>query len=277
MKKLFLASTAVLGLTIAPELTKAQGQLSLNPCITPPVSCPTDTCQSSGCVFAMGGTTPYTYLWNPGGQTTQTVSGLCPGQYTVTVTDAVNATASTTVTISTPSILTVTCSANPASIPAGNSSTLTATAFNGTPPFTYYWSQSFTINPIVVSPTTTTCYSVTVTDANGCTDTASICVTVTPTGINEYVNNISLTISPNPFCSQTVLRTDNLLNNATLTVDNCFGQTVKQIKNINGQTVVFSRDNLASGLYFVRLTEENPAFGGAGKTIAVDKLVITDK
>ncbi|MBI3502046.1 MAG: T9SS type A sorting domain-containing protein, partial [Bacteroidetes bacterium] len=49
-----------------------------------------------------------------------------------------------------------------------------------------------------------------------------------------------------------------------------FGQTVKQIKNINGRTVVFSRDNLASGLYFVRLTEEN-------KTIAVDKLVITDK
>ncbi|MBI3502930.1 MAG: T9SS type A sorting domain-containing protein [Bacteroidetes bacterium] len=36
------------------------------------------------------------------------------------------------------------------------------------------------------------------------------------------------------------------------------------------QTVTFSRDNLASGLYFVRLTEEN-------KTMAIDKLVITDK
>lgn len=31
---------------------------------------------------------PYTYLWSPGGATTQSVSGLLPGCYTVTVTDA---------------------------------------------------------------------------------------------------------------------------------------------------------------------------------------------
>jgi hypothetical protein len=66
------------------------------------------------------------------------------------------------------------------------------------------------------------------------------------------------------------LQTDNLLSNATLTVVNCFGQTVKQINNIRGQTVVLSRDNLASGLYFVRLTEDH-------KFISADKLVITDK
>jgi hypothetical protein len=53
-------------------------------------------------------------------------------------------------------------------------------------------------------------------------------------------------------------------------VVNCFGQTVKQIKNIRGQTVVLSRDNLASGLYFVQLTEDN-------KLISADKLLITDK
>ncbi|MBI3502927.1 MAG: hypothetical protein HY063_14140 [Bacteroidetes bacterium] len=38
----------------------------------------------------------------------------------------------------------------------------------------------------------------------------------------------------------------------------------------NSFSFVISRDNLASGLYFVRLTEEN-------KTIAIDKLVITDE
>ncbi|MBI3502269.1 MAG: T9SS type A sorting domain-containing protein [Bacteroidetes bacterium] len=88
--------------------------------------------------------------------------------------------------------------------------------------------------------------------------------------INELSNKERIFISPNPFSTQTTLQTDNLLHNATLTVYNFFGQTVAQIKNINGQTVTFSRDNLASGLYFVRLTEEN-------KTIAVDKLVIADK
>ena len=90
------------------------------------------------------------------------------------------------------------------------------------------------------------------------------------TGIAENQLQTIISVYPNPFSSLTTLQTDNLLYNATLTVDNCFGQTVKQIKNINGQTVTLSCDNLASGLYFVRLTEEN-------KTIAVDKLVITDK
>ena len=91
-----------------------------------------------------------------------------------------------------------------------------------------------------------------------------------PTGIKNYTAEKIISISPNPFYIQTTLQTKVPLINATLTVDNCFGQTVAQIKNINGQTVVFSRDNLASGLYFIRLTEEN-------KIIAVDKLVIVDE
>jgi len=86
--------------------------------------------------------------------------------------------------------------------------------------------------------------------------------------LNEDKNNLTYSIFPNPFSTQTTLQTDNLLHSATLTVDNCFGQQVKQIKNISGQTVVLSRDNLPSGLYFVRLTEENKIY--------TDKLIITD-
>jgi hypothetical protein len=93
---------------------------------------------------------------------------------------------------------------------------------------------------------------------------------ITGTGINPELSPVSeFKIYPNPFSSQTTLQTDNLLQNATFTVDNFFGQTVKQIKNISGHTVTLSRDNLPSGLYFVRLTEGN-------KIIAVSKLVITD-
>ncbi len=35
-----------------------------------------------------GGTPPYSYLWNPGGQTSSSISGLTQGSYNVTVTDA---------------------------------------------------------------------------------------------------------------------------------------------------------------------------------------------
>ncbi len=89
------------------------------------------------------------------------------------------------------------------------------------------------------------------------------------TAVYENRNDKSILIYPNPFSTQTVLQTENLLHNATLTVDNCFGQTVAQIKHISGQTVVLSRDNLPSGLYFIRLTEDN-------KTLTTDKLIITD-
>lgn len=88
-------------------------------------------------------------------------------------------------------------------------------------------------------------------------------------GIDELIHEKNISIYPTPFSVQTTLQTDKFFKNATLTVYNSFGQTVKQIKNINGQTVILLRDNLASGLYFVRLTEDN-------KTIATDKLVIAD-
>jgi hypothetical protein len=96
------------------------------------------------------------------------------------------------------------------------------------------------------------------------TDQNGQAVAVTEIHPTEYT-----LIYPNPFSSQTTLSTAEQLKNATLTMDNCFGQTVKEINNINGQTVVLTRDNLATGLYFARLTQSNQII----KTV---KLVIVD-
>ncbi len=89
------------------------------------------------------------------------------------------------------------------------------------------------------------------------------------TDIEENHFSKEITVFPNPFSSQAILQTGNLLHNATLTMDNVYGQTVKQITNISGQTIVLSRDNLVNGLYFIRLTEDN-------KTLSTKKIVITD-
>jgi len=107
------------------------------------------------------------------------------------------------------------------------------------------------------------------------------------TGIEENSTDNKINVFPNPFSVQTVLQTGNYLNNVTLTVYNCFGQTVAQIKNLRGQTITFNRDNLASGLYFVRITTPslNPSPNGGGTqgggseviATATGKLVITDK
>ncbi|MBI4645422.1 MAG: right-handed parallel beta-helix repeat-containing protein, partial [Bacteroidia bacterium] len=58
-------------------------------------------CDGSATVTAYGGKPPYTYLWCPaaGSKQTASVTGLCEGVYTVTVTDAEGTTATTSVTI----------------------------------------------------------------------------------------------------------------------------------------------------------------------------------
>ncbi|MBE0663497.1 MAG: T9SS type A sorting domain-containing protein [Bacteroidales bacterium] len=89
------------------------------------------------------------------------------------------------------------------------------------------------------------------------------------TGINSLEQKQSAKIFPNPFNNQTTLQTDNILKNATLSVYNCFGQTIKKIRNISGQTITINRDNLPSGVYFIRLTQDN-------KIIATNKLIIAD-
>ncbi len=88
-------------------------------------------------------------------------------------------------------------------------------------------------------------------------------------GINENVNNVISSVLPNPFNNTTTIQTVRDLNNVTLTIYNSFGKMVKQVTNISGQSVSISRDNLISGLYLIRLSEEN-------RIIAIEKLLIID-
>ena len=78
-----------------------------------------------------------------------------------------------------------------------------------------------------------------------------------------------LLISPNPFTYQTTLKTDNYLQNATLTLYNSLGQQIRQVQNISGLTFNLKRENLPIGLYFLKLSQEN-------KIITTDKLVISN-
>lgn len=92
----------------------------------------------------------------------------------------------------------------------------------------------------------------------------------TSIGFNENINKKLVSIFPNPLISTSTIQTTNYLKNASLTICNSYGQKVKQVNNISGQTISLSRDNLPGGLYYIRLTEEN-------KIIAVEKLIITDQ
>lgn len=89
-------------------------------------------------------------------------------------------------------------------------------------------------------------------------------------GIDESSIIEFVKISPNPFLIETSLKTNKNIKEATLMVYNSYGQQVKQIKNISGQTITLHRDNLPSGIYLVRLISQN------NKILTTNKLVITD-
>ena len=76
-------------------------------------------------------------------------------------------------------------------------------------------------------------------------------------------------VYPNPLQTEAIFQTQKILKDAILTIYNSNGQVVKQIANISGKEVTIHRANLLSGLYFIRLTENN-------KVIASDKLIIKD-
>lgn len=76
-----------------------------------------------------------------------------------------------------------------------------------------------------------------------------------------------LVIYPNPLSTETTLKTSRILNDASIQLFNAFGQQVKQLRNLSGNNFTMFRDNLQSGIYFLKLMEGN-------KIIANEKLVV---
>jgi gliding motility-associated-like protein len=141
--------------------------------------------QGSVTVTPTAGTSPYTYLWSPGGATTATAGNLLAGNYVVTVTDVNGCTATSTAVVANISGPTATTQSTNSTCFGSNNGTAKATPAGGTGAYTYNWlaggSTAVTIGSL--SPGT---YTVTVTDAAGCTIT-STAVTTEPPKINVSV------------------------------------------------------------------------------------------
>ncbi|MFK7784395.1 MAG: hypothetical protein AB8B56_04715 [Crocinitomicaceae bacterium] len=139
---------------------------------------------------AQTGTMPFNFVWSDG-QMTATASGLAAGTYTVGGTDANGCVADDiSVTINQPDQ--IEANVTPQNhiidcipIPVD----LSANPTGGTGgPYTYLWSTGETSSTITVNPNVTTTYSVSVTDANGCTENMSTNST-TVTVLNRCGNN----------------------------------------------------------------------------------------
>lgn len=103
--------------------------------------------------------------------TTNSIAGVPAGNYIVTVTDNNGCTHSMPVSVTQPDNLILTASATQSVICFGQSTQLSSATSGGTSPYSYTWTPAGTgsgSGPLLVSPTSSTIYSVNVTDSKNC-------------------------------------------------------------------------------------------------------------
>lgn len=154
-------------------------------------------------VAVSGGSASYSYLWSNNATTSQ-ISGLSSQVYSVAITDANGCTATTSVSVSQPAVLTTTVSQTNVSCFGGNNGIATVSPAGGNAPYTYLWSNN-AITP-QISGLAPMLYSVAVTDAKGCTSAASVTIaqpailtnTISPVSVSCFGENdgsVSVTVT----------------------------------------------------------------------------------
>ena len=152
-----------------------------------------------------GGVAPYTFSWS-NGATTEDISNLSIGNYSCTITDALNqTTTSGTITVTEPLVINHSEVATNTSCFNGNDGSINLTISGGTTPYSYAWSNGGTTQ--YMTGLSSGSYTCTVTDANGCTYTtnsisisapSAISTTETSTNISCFGGNDgSINLTPN--------------------------------------------------------------------------------
>ncbi len=162
------------------------GVVTVNPAPIAQITSHTDaTCGlSNGSATASGGTS---YNWN-NGEATAIATGLSFGTYTVTVSDGPGCTASTSVTIGeTPSVVVSVSSIDSVKCFGEANGNVYITVSGGTPAFTYAWSDGQS-GPNLINVAAGV-YTVTVTDINGCSGTASAAVKAPLSPISSVITS----------------------------------------------------------------------------------------
>lgn len=138
-----------------------------------------------------GGLAPYTFVWS-NGATTQNLTGLDPGTYTPTITDAnMCELVLPPVTITEPSVLTIAIDdTDNISCLGGDDGTISTTATGGNGGYQYAWMNTDQITDDI-SGLTAGSYRVTVTDSEGCTAVSPVVTLTQPSSsMTIAVDNI---------------------------------------------------------------------------------------
>ena len=210
--------------------------------VTTPVNCNGGN-NGTADLTVTGGIAPYSFEWS-NDTSTEDLTGLTAGTYSVTITDANGCTATTSAEVSEPTVLSASIVTTPVSCNGGNNGTVDLTVTGGIAPYNFEWTNDATTEDL--TGLTAGTYSVTITDANGCTATASVAIVVEDSTKPTVVcQDITVQLDTNGNVSIT---TDDIDNGSS---DNCGIASMSISQN------TFNNTNLGDNM--VTLTVEDAA------------------
>lgn len=218
-------------------------------------------CNGSISLHPSGGTPAYSYAWSPPGANSSTLTGLCSGAYTYTITDALLCNYIGTVTLTQPSITTLTIAQTDVSCFGLSNGSATVTSSGGTPPYNYTWTP---VPPMgqgtaTISGLSAGTYSAIVKDLNLCPSNISVTISQ-PIGITPNITTVQPTC--NGLCNGSITSAPTggvgaftftlQSNTSTITTNPPF--TGLCAKNYT----LFIKNNGCVNTYTINLTQPNP-------------------
>ncbi|MBP7306337.1 MAG: hypothetical protein KA987_09515 [Saprospiraceae bacterium] len=170
-------------------------------------------------VSVSNGTPSFSYLWNPGGSTSSSRTGLSIGSHTVFVTDSKGCKDTAIVTITQPIAITITPTLTHPCI-SGSTGVISLSVAGGTTSYSYSWNTGATTSTI--SSLSAGTYIVTVTDANSCIKRDTIVLFPD----SNCCGNFSQTLTQTDFDSNSIITgsynlNTNIIINHNVTLKNC--------------------------------------------------------
>jgi hypothetical protein len=208
--------------------------------------------------IAEGGTGELSFSFDGGDfELTNEFDGLGAGEYSVIVSDENGCQVVASLELTEPTALTANSASTDESAQGAGDASATATANGGTPPYSYSWTgpNGFSSDEQNLTGLSAGAYSVTVTDANGCSVVADTEVLV---NVGELGSNVRFAVYPNPSNAFFYLNIEGLSGErAQYSVLDATGRLVDRVElNAGGanfrETIDLS--HVQSGIYFLQLT-----------------------
>lgn len=266
-------------------------------------------------VMVTGGVGPYTYLWAPSGGISATASGLAPGTYTCTTTDANSCTLSQTFNITEPAAITISTMQTNILCNGGNNGSAMVMVSGGSAPYIYSWTPSGG-NTATATGLTAGTYTCVILDSHTCLSSqtfviteptllvaaatatliscngGSATVTVTATGgTMPYTGDSTFTVTTGTYtytvldtngCSSTTSITVTepavLVATATATTIACFGDSATVTVTATGGTMPYSGDStfiVTVGTYSYTVVDTNGCSSTTSITVTEPTAIVT--